>query len=324
MPSPSVSTSYWSRERTQLLCQEHKIRFAVTVFTILALWLRWQPVFNPRAALGGVLLMSAVALVTRFGITRRRLDGPRSFEIGAVAIGVVDLVAITLLVRGTGDLSSSLFALYLLSLIFAAAFFSGLEVAMLTGLACMFYSAACWPDFSDGIAMGTLGVRLAGMVFVAWYSYALSTVLHTGKQGNDHILRNMAEGVMVVDASNRVLLINPTFRAMFGVPENQLEGLTPTEVQQLGDLMAWIVADATPENMSVQRCTRSGQFPEADLPLLEVTTIACQEEGTDGGWVIVCRDCRDRLLAAPEQAEAFCERVSPLANLRALSQALYG
>ena len=319
-----ASTSYWSRERTQLLWQEHKIRLVVTAFTAVALWLHLQPVASAPAALGGLALMCAVALVTRFGITRRRLDNPQSFELGAVAIGVVDLVAITLLVRGTGDLSSSLFALYLLSLIFAASFFSGLEVALLTCLACMFYAGVCRPSFADTVSVGTLGVRLAGMVFVAWYSHALSNVLHTGKQGNDQILRNMAEGVMVVDASNRVLLINPTFRAMFGIPANQLEGLTPTEVQQLGELLAWIVADATPENMSLQRCTRSGQFPEADLPLLEVTTIACQEGEAHGGWVIVCKDCRDRLLAPPEQSESFCERVSPLANLRALSQALYG
>jgi CheY-like chemotaxis protein len=317
------STSYWTRERTQLLGQEHKIRFAVAVFTAAALWLHLQPLTRPSAALGGLALMCVVAVVMRFGITRRRLEAPRSFELGAVVIGVVDLVAITLLVRGTGDLGSSLFALYLLSLIFAAAFFTGLEVALLTCLACMLYAAVCWPGLLDTAAIGSLGVRLASMVFVTWYSYALSLVLHIGKRGNDEILRNMAEGVMVVDASNRVLLINPTFRAMFGIPANQLEGLTPAEVQQLGELMAWIVADATPENMSLQRCTRNGQFPEADLPLLEVTTIACQEEGVHGGWVIVCRDCRDRLLA-PEQGEDFCERVSPLANLRALSQALYG
>ena len=318
------STSYWSRERTQMLWQEHRVRLAVVGFTALALWLHMQPVTSPRAAVGGLVLMCAVALVNRFGIARRRLDSPQSFEVGAVAVGVLDLVAITLLVRGTGDLSSSLFALYLLSLVFAASFFSGLEVALLTGIACLFYAAVCRPEFTDAVSVGTLGVRLAGMVFVTWYSYSLSRVLHTGKQGNDYILRNMAEGVMVVDASNRVLLINPTFRAMFGVPANQLEGLTATEVQQLGDLMAWIVADATLENMSLQRCTRSGQFPEVDLPLLEVTTIACQEDGAHGGWVIVCKDCRDRLLAPPEQREEFCERVSPLANLRALSQALYG
>lgn len=318
------STSYWSRERTQLLWQEHKIRLVVAAFTALVLWLRLQPVTSMRSAVGGLVLMCAVALVTRFGITRRRLDAPRSFEIGAVAVGVLDLVAITLLVHGTGALGSSLFALYLLSLIFAAAFFTGLEVALLTCLACMFYVSVCWPQSGDALSVGTLGVRLAGMVFVAWYSYALSAVLHTSKQGNDQILRNMAEGVMVVDSSNRVLLINPTFRAMFGIPEHQLEGLTPSEVQQLSELLAWIVADASPENMSLHRCTRTGHFPEADLPLLEVTTIACQEGEARGGWVIVCKDCRDQLLAAPEQSQSFCERVSPLANLRALSQALYG
>ena len=43
--------------------------------------------------------------------------------VAAVALGVVDLVAVTLLMRGTGGVNSGFFILYLLTLVFAAAFF---------------------------------------------------------------------------------------------------------------------------------------------------------------------------------------------------------
>ena len=83
-----------------------------------------------------------------------------------------------------------------------------MKLAFLTGLAGFFYTVACWPALITPTALGALTVRLATIVFIAWYSYALSSVLHSEKRGNDQLLRHLTEGALVFDANDRVLLVN--------------------------------------------------------------------------------------------------------------------
>jgi CheY-like chemotaxis protein len=171
-----------------------------------------------------------------------------------------------------------------------------------------------------------LALRLGLIVFLAWCAYALTAVLYREKQGNDQLLRHLAEGVLVLDAQGRVVLANGAFRSMFGLEDRDLVGWRHDQVAQLNDLLHWIMRDVGPLGEAGRRSVRAAGFPEYDLPDLQVTTIRCAEEDqdtADAGWVIVCRDLRDQP-GSGDADETLPDRISPLANLRALVQALYG
>lgn len=317
----SIASS-WSRERTRLLTQEPKIRFAVVAFVGFYLAMRPEQITHPLRCLAAVLLMLGVATVVTFGLRVGRLAAAGSFELAAALLAVLDLFNVTLLVAGTGSYQSVFFLLYPLPLMFAAAFFRGIELALLTGLGALFYALVAIS--AGGSNLSILGLRLAATVLIVWQGYALTRVLHGEKQGNDQLLRHLAEGVIVLDDRGRVVLANEAFASMFGVNAAELEGRIPAEGDE-SELLAWVLQDTGSGPLNASRSVRIGQFPEADLPLLEVTTIACREYAQDrGGWVVVCRDLRDQAEGnAGKAGDGALEEVSPLANLRALSQTLY-
>ncbi len=318
----AIPLSSWSRERTHLLGAEHKIRLALVA--CLALYLTAHPelVLRPAPVAGALLLMLAGALVFVAGIRTHRLAAALGFETAAAVITVLDLLNITLLVAGTGGAASGFYLLYPLPLVFAAAFFRGSELGFLTGLGGLFYGLVFM--VSPDAQWAPLALRLTGIFLIVWQAYALAGVLHREKQGNDQLLRHLTEGVIVLDDEGRVVLVNHALASMFGVSAAALEGATAEVAAADSRVLAWVLHDCRGPSRSPQRTTRTEQFPEEDLPLLEVTTISCHERGTHkGGWVVVCRDLRDAAGGLPQAAEESCDDVSPLANLRALSHTLY-
>ena len=314
--------SSWSRERTRLLTEEHKIRLALVVCVGAYLFMRPETIVRPAPVLAALGLMLVAAAVFILGIRTHRLAAAIGFETATAVLTVVDLLNITLLVAGTGGAASGFYLLYLVPLIFAAAFFRGMELAFLTGLAGLFYGLMFLA--TPEALWATLAVRLTGCCLIVWQAYALTNVLHREKQGNDQLLRHMAEGVIVLDDGGRVVLANNAFASMLGVSAPDLEGASTYTMVGDNPLLEWVVRDSHGPNPVVQRSTRTGQFPDQDLPLLEVTTISCREQATrKGGWVIVCRDLRDVTGDPSRTADEGCDAVSPLANLRALSQTLY-
>jgi len=314
--------SSWSRERTHLLTEEHKVRLALVACLALYLAHNSASIVRPAPVAAAFVLMSAAAIVFVLGIRTHRLAAAIAFETAATVLTVMDLLSITMLIAGTGGAASGFYLLYALPLIFAAAFFRGVELAFLSGLACLFYGLAF--AISPEAHWPTLALRLTGLVLIVWQAYALTGVLHREKQGNDHLLRHLAEGVIVLDDQARVVLVNGAFASMFGVSPSALEGVPAATVMGDDVVLQWVLRDCHDPDSVVPRTTRTGQFPEQDLPLLEVTTISCREYATHtGGWVIVCRDLRDVADCAAREIEESCDGVSPLANLRALSQTLY-
>lgn len=319
-----LHVSSWSRERTKLLGEEHKVRIALVLFLCVYLSLQPNLVIHVPAAVAAILLMAATAIVAVTGVRPARTTAATGFEVTAAVMSVLDLVNVTLLVFATAGAASPLFLLYPLPLLFAAAFFRGLELALLAGLACGFYGLTFMTTADAAHGPWLLALRLATMLLISWLVYALANVLHGEKQGNDQLLRHLTEGVVVVDGQDQVALVNQAFAAMFGLTIAQTEGADAAGLARTSSLLEWVLQDAQGLGAGGQRTTRIARFPEEDLPLLEVTTIACQEHrGYEGGWVIVCRDLRDEAADAQTDAAESCDGVSPLSNLRALSQTLY-
>ncbi|MBU0606536.1 MAG: response regulator [Armatimonadetes bacterium] len=315
------------REGGKLLREEHKIRLAVVLIMLLFLVTGRDLMTDSISAYSvymAVALFVAGLLLSQFSSSRPRQLGAQQFQISAVALSVIDLAAVTLLLRGTGGLGSPFFAFYVVSLIFAAAFFRGLELALLTALAAVLYIGVSWNDLAS---MGLeniwhLSARLMALILVAWYGYALSSVLHREKDANDQLLRHLTEGVILFNSQERITLVNTTILAMVALDEDEMIGHSRAELTASNNVLSWLLGDVGTAVGGLK--TRIGCFPEADLPLVECTTIPCNVDEEAEGWLVVCKDLRD-LNADPKSVRRqTCDKLAPLSNLRAMSEALYG
>lgn len=312
----------WSREGSKLLREEWKIRLVLTLLLVLFLFTGRDAIRDVIPVLLATVLMLGSLLISRFAAKTERGAGAQSFQLGAVALVVLDLMAVTLLLNGTGGLNSGFFLLYLVSLVFAAAFFRGLELALLTALTMLLYISVCARYVDSGATLWQMSAQLLGMIVVAWYSYSLSGVLHREKENNDQLLRHLTEGVLLFDREQKVTLVNATLLQMIGdLRDDDIVGHKRSELVSRDKVLSWLLGDVGMEGSTFK--TRIGCFPEADLPLVECTTIPCASETDTGGWVVVCKDVRD-LKADLKSVRQSCDKLAPLSNLRALSEALYG
>lgn len=316
--------SSWSRQNFRLLNQEHKIRFVLTIVLGLLVLGGGEAITDPVLAYAGVFLMASALLVSRFVVKQPNRPLKTQFQISAVAVGILNIVAVTLLLQGTGGMHSGFFSLFLVTIVFASVIFRGIELAVLTALCACFYILVSLP-LDTGSDWWQVGARLTGLIIVAWYAYSLSDVLHHEKEANDQLLRHLTEGIMVLDSRERVTLINPTLLSMIsGISEEKIIGRSRQEVAAQDNLLGWLLADVGETSSVAEYRSRIGCFPEADLPLVECNTIECRSEEGSDGWVIVCRDLRDQPQDSKTARRPLYDKLAPLSNLRALSQALYG
>lgn len=312
----------WRREGGKLLREERKIRLAVTLLLLVFLVAGRSAITDPPFVLMAVVLMIGSFLITWFYGPRGRTPAPHTFQLSAVATAVLELTAITLLLRGSGGLNSGFYSLYLVSLIFAAVFFRGLELILLTTLAAIFYLGVSLPalEMADNNLWHFIA-KLLGMILIACYTHALAGVLHREKEANDQLLRHLTEGVMLLDRAENVTMANPTMLQMIGYSDeqHQIVGRKRSELMARDKVLGWMLGDATKAEAKSLK-VRVGCFPEADLPLVECTTIPCASDSETGGWVIVCKDLRD---LKNDSRPQLMNKLAPLSNLRALSEALY-
>lgn len=310
----------WGREGGKLLREEQKIRLALSLLLLLFLATGRDAITDlPVVAIACVLMVGSL-LVSRFSTRQERTAATQQFQLSAVALAVMDLATVTLLLRGTGGVGSGFFSLYLVSLVFAAAFFRGLELALLTALAVLLYVGVSMAAIDSAAGLWHVSARLIGLIVVAWYSYAICGVLRREKENNDQLLRHLTEGVLLLDRDGKVTLVNSTLLQMIGdIPDTEIVGRRHSELAARDRILAWMLGDIGAGDGGYK--TRIGCFPEADLPLVECTTIPCSADRDTGGWVVVCKDRRD---LKTEVRPSTCDKLAPLSNLRALSEALYG
>ncbi|MEI6502791.1 MAG: hypothetical protein WCP21_17415, partial [Armatimonadota bacterium] len=319
MPEQPLS---WSRAGGKLLREEYKIRLTLILVLVLFLVTGSGAIIDHTSVILATVLMAAGLVISRLYSKSERKAGSDQFQVSAVAMALLDLAAVTVLLRGTGGLNSGFFSLYLVTLVFAAAFFHGLELALLTAMAVLFYVGVSIQYIDSAASLWHLSAGLIGLIVVAWYSYALSGVLHHEKENNDQLLRHLTEGVMLFDRDEKVTLVNSTLLQMIGdIRDDELVGHKRQELAARDKVLAWLLGDVGTTGPGYK--TRVGCFPEADLPLVECTTIPCVSESDTGGWVVVCKDLSN-LRTDLKATRQSCDKLAPLSNLRALSEALYG
>ncbi|HEU4327935.1 MAG TPA: PAS domain-containing sensor histidine kinase [Roseiflexaceae bacterium] len=110
------------------------------------------------------------------------------------------------------------------------------------------------------------------------------------------VLESSQDGILVTDTSGRTLLLNSALRALFGLPEGDLEGLSARELLRLA-------APMIGDQAAVQALARSGGMPEPKpVPLrlvdgrtLEWSRVPLHGNGMLEGYVFSVRDITDRV-----------------------------
>lgn len=140
------------------------------------------------------------------------------------------------------------------------------------------------------------------------------------------ILAQMADAVLVTDASGRIVLANPAAAEVFGVPLEELQGLAPRDQR-------WTVLDTTGEGVPIEERTiaraLAGTPTTAEYRILRPddterwlwasSTSLRDEAGVVQGAIVVARD-----ITARKASEQQAEYLARTEKLRALGQLASG
>lgn len=278
-----------------LLDQADKIRLVLVAFFLVIIFTapREQIVHFRLAAV--VLSFSALyAVFSHFVLNWQMVRREGQVHLMAALLVCTDILAISAFAWALGPEFRGLMVLLLLNVVFAAAFFVGLELPLVTGLVCGAHVLVhlTMPDGSHPWHLLVLSVGTT--VVVAWMSYALAEVARRERATTDRIVKHLTEGVLLVTGQGDIVVMNPRLEHMVGVRADEVIGLNifePEHAEALARLLD-IVADI-PRQARSDEPVRARQLHIEDPTPLEVEclTVPCaSEHRLVLAWVVVCKD----------------------------------
>jgi PAS domain S-box-containing protein len=171
---------------------------------------------------------------------------------------VADSICISIVVYATGQVHSNFFVSYALLIVWTAIYPGLRGKPWLWSIVLASYSVAVFWDTQPTVAMVVdFLVRTAIFSFVGYMANRIAWDLHRATVTLDDTVAHLTEGVVVLDESNRVVMINPRARELLGVSEAQAIGRRPddpglpTELEPLSRLIA-TEGEATADDGEVQ------------------------------------------------------------------------
>ncbi len=217
-----------------LIRQADKIR-VVLVFFLIAVSLTAGEVILTIPSLGYTALALA-ALVCVWSLFFLRWDElllHGRLPLAVALLTLFDLGWMTMYVVASGGFTSPFWALLLLVLVFAGAFFSDASWALPLTAALV---AAVYGLLAGATSRADLGLvwdlvgRVLVVVCAGWFTWGLASVLERERQANQRIVRHLTEGVLLLNAEGRVLLANPQLGSLGGVPVREMVGKSVKEL----------------------------------------------------------------------------------------------
>ncbi len=315
-----------------LVREADKIRIVLIVSCTLFLFASPAGMMIEESRAWTALALAAVAtILTRFFVDWDRLEANNRVTMAAAFILIGDLVWLMLYVSGTGGFTSPFGMLPLIVILFSGVFFSSLPLAMflVTGIVVAWFTGNAMVQGIDLSVTWALAGQIITTVAVGWLGYALTSVLERERQANEHIIRHLTEGVILLDAEGRIVLANPRIAKMVDLPEKALLGRHVRSILPEGQTkdLAALLADVRELPRNRDPLTRLVELEREEPCDLRVSTVPCRAAVQQPlGWVIVVEDITELRAAARMKEEGLAisshELRSPLATLRAVSQVL--
>ena len=299
--------------------------FLITLYTV------------PRAQVANHLVAATVitfaalyAVFVHFVLNWQSIRREGQVHLMAAFLVCTDILFISVFVWAMGAPFLNLALLLLLDVVFAAAFFSGLELPLVTGVVCGAYIAL-------NIALGrpmvawhaTAGV-VGAIVVVAWLAYATAEVARRERATTDRIVRYLTEGVMLVTREGELAVVNPRIEHMLGINASNVVGLNihdprnATALEHLADILADVPKGAVYDPEIAMRQLHIENPTPVDIQSLTVPCVT--DDSQLVAWVVVCKDITDVLSTVRVKEEGIAvlshELRGRLHSVRASSEVL--
>jgi len=201
--------------------------------------------------ISGLYLFIAVLFIV---FSLKRLG---QFEANARIQLVLDLVFITLIINSSGGLQTGLGLLLVVVVVAGGALIPGRQSAFIASIATL--SVLLQVSYSQFLGDGITKYSHAGMLGATFFATALLAQILTQKMKtsqsladkraeevsklavlNEHIIRSMQTGIIVVDVAGRVTLSNQSARTLLGIDQLQKNyGLKAFSTILVDQLSAW-------------------------------------------------------------------------------------
>jgi len=315
-----------------LIKQADKVRAALTFFLlVMVLSAPAGVVTNRAAACTAIALAALFTIWTLFFLNLEVLWLRARLPLVATILLLADVTWLSLFIYGTGGFHSPFESLLLLVILFGAVFFGGLPTALPLAaaiVAVVQVSFAAVVSQQADVAWEVSG-RLVAAIAVAWLAYGLSRVLERERRVNESVVRNLTEGVLLIDDEQTIVLTNPQIEKVCNLSSEMIVGRRIQNIpqepgyEQLLDL----VADVGQVDSGRVPISRDVTIPLPEPVDLRIITIPCGGSfHRQLGWVVVCQDITDIKATARMKEHGITilshEIRSPLASLRAVSQVL--
>lgn len=278
-----------------LLDQADKIRLVLVAFFVIILFTapREQIAHFHLAAI--VMSFAALyAVFSHFILNWQKVRREGQVHLMAALLVCTDILAISAFAWALGPDFRGLTVLLLLNVVFAAAFFVGLELPLITGLVCGAHVLLHMTTATDRHPWHLLVLSVGTTIVIAWLAYALAEVSRRERATTDRIVRHLTEGVLLVTSHGDIVVMNPRLEHMVGVVADDVIGrniFNAEDAEALGPLLD-IVADIPREARADEPVRARQLYIENPTPLdVECLTVPCaSEHRLVLAWVVVCKD----------------------------------
>jgi signal transduction histidine kinase len=325
-----MDTSEVVRKREFGLVREaDKVRTVLVVFCALFLLVMPPPPGELlNLACCGLCVAAFSTLLTRFFVDWDALQSRKAVSTAAGMILLGDLTWVMMFIAGTGGFVSPFNMLLLILILFAGVFFGTLPFALplITAVVVAWYAGTASAYGLDVQGAGTLAAEIISAVAVGWLGYGLSGVLERERQTNVHIVRNLTEGILLLNEVGTVVLANPRILEMLDLPEGEILGRSAWSTTAPAGFRQ-VLSDLRAVSGSVRQTSSMLVLGEENPRDMRISTIPCAVGArTPLGWVVVVEDVTDLRASARMQEEGLAivshELRSPLATLGGLAQVL--
>lgn len=305
-----------------LIRAEDNIRIAVLLLLLICALVAPDLILQRTLFYLGLITGSFLSLWARFEANWVLLRRLGRLGHGAVVVVLGDLLWLSLVVAGSGGLTSPFASLLAAPILFSVALFSRLKIAVIlvTSIVTLIYLT--FAATAEVAPWQLVGLLLAVMA-LAWVAHGVCQILERERQANELIVRSIADAVILLDVEGRVTITNRQLERLTGIPARLIMG------EQVADLAKREDVGAIADIMKAANITPTGPFhrtkeitancpDERDLRVL--TTRFVGPAGECVGYVIIVQDITPlkSALRAREQGVSMLshEIRSPLATLK--------
>jgi PAS domain S-box-containing protein len=239
----------------------------------------------PSAYSAGLMIGALLSIWARL---RRR----GSLSGGATIVVLGDLAWMSLVILGTGGLASPFSALLIVPILYSVALFGRMRyaVSFVTAMVVLIFLTL---GVSGSLEAWTLVGLLLAVMALAWVARGICQVLERERRTNELVIRNMSEGILLLDCDRCVVVANRQFQRLTGVSVLEIVGgraedlAADARFEPLDEVLQDVAAPVE----GPTTIAREVSMELAEPRDLRVTTERCVGPGGERvGYVVIVQD----------------------------------